>query len=90
MSAPLLDVHSTVCGCLSTANPLRALQLNKFVTSGVTPAGRPHGFQRHDLSKSREAQVAVNEMELKGPILPRATPKKVRTLPRYEYKVALT
>ncbi|KIY68398.1 hypothetical protein CYLTODRAFT_261339 [Cylindrobasidium torrendii FP15055 ss-10] len=73
MSVPLLDVRTTVCGCLSTANPLRALQLNKVVTSGVTPAGSPYGFQRHYLSKSKEAQASLHGMQLKDPILPCAT-----------------
>ncbi len=65
MTTPFLDFNLVVVGCLRTKTPLRALQLNAFVTSGVVPAGGAHGFHKGFLwmQKSAEAMSQIGENE---------------------------
>ncbi|KAJ7785727.1 hypothetical protein B0H16DRAFT_1707974 [Mycena metata] len=45
MTGTFLEFADTVFGELPTNHPARLLQLNRFVTSGLTPAGEINGYQ---------------------------------------------
>ncbi|KAJ7151572.1 hypothetical protein C8R46DRAFT_488037 [Mycena filopes] len=60
MTTILLEFEDTVFGVLPTTDPARLLQLNRFVTSGLTPAGELNGYQP---VFRREIKVATNTEE---------------------------
>jgi hypothetical protein len=57
MTGAFLAFQDTVYGVLSTFHPARLLQLNRFVTAGLTPSGDVNGYHRSFRSK---IQAAVN------------------------------
>ncbi|KAK7064719.1 hypothetical protein R3P38DRAFT_3302197 [Favolaschia claudopus] len=56
-SAPFLSFEESIYGVLSTFQPARLLQLNRFVTGGTTPSGDVNGFQ---LSFRNKTRIAMN------------------------------
>ncbi|KAJ7171878.1 hypothetical protein C8R43DRAFT_27964 [Mycena crocata] len=54
-----LEFENTVYGLLPTEHSARLLQLNGFVTAGVTPSGNTNGYHR---VFSREIKVATGTM----------------------------
>ncbi|KAF9023984.1 hypothetical protein BDZ89DRAFT_144756 [Hymenopellis radicata] len=78
MTAPLLDFSDIVVGCLSTKTPLRALQLNNFVTSGVVPAGGAHAFQNDFLWMQRSAEAMIQKGGKEGSDLIPITTQSVK------------
>jgi hypothetical protein len=63
MTGTLLNFETTVYGVLSTEHPARLLQLNQFVTSGLTPAGEMNGY---NLVFRREIKAAMNTNVTEG------------------------
>lgn len=55
MTGPCLKFHEVVYGSLPTAHPARLLQLNRFVTAGLTPSGEMNGYQPVFRKQIREA-----------------------------------
>ncbi|KAJ6573977.1 hypothetical protein DFH09DRAFT_384509 [Mycena vulgaris] len=45
MTSTLLEFEDTVYGILPTEHPARLLQLNRFLTGGLTPSGEVNGYQ---------------------------------------------
>ncbi|KAJ7456444.1 hypothetical protein FB451DRAFT_604337 [Mycena latifolia] len=63
MTSTFLEFEDTVYGVLPTDHPTRLLQLNRFVTTGVTPAGEMNGYQP---VFRREIKAAMNANPAKG------------------------
>ncbi|KAF7340120.1 hypothetical protein MVEN_01930400 [Mycena venus] len=66
ITGSFLAFEDTVYGVLSTFHPARLLQLNRFVTAGLTPSGDVNGYQ---LSFKRKTQAAMNTNITEGTAL---------------------
>ncbi|KAJ6519284.1 hypothetical protein C8R45DRAFT_1085312 [Mycena sanguinolenta] len=55
ITGTFMTFEDTVFGVLSTFHPARLLQLNRFVTAGITPSGATNGYQHSFRSKVKVA-----------------------------------
>ncbi|KAJ7748482.1 hypothetical protein DFH07DRAFT_562120 [Mycena maculata] len=62
MTGPCLEFDETVYGTLPTGHPVRLLQLNRFVTAGLTPSGEMNGYQ----PVFRKEIKAATNIDIKG------------------------
>ncbi|KAF8213698.1 hypothetical protein K438DRAFT_1804471 [Mycena galopus ATCC 62051] len=61
MTGTFLNFQDTVYGVLSTFRPARLLQLNRFVTAGLTPSGDTNGYNHSFRKKTHAATNTIIE-----------------------------